>query len=243
MQKKTPIFTFVLVLGFACACLIFFAAYSYWSASQNEVLINFQKTSDELKFRTSSQLNRVVNIAANNSLLAAKSPLLQMSIQNSDAVPNLRDSWANMFESTQSLSQIRYIDTTGLEVFRSNRTETGIEWVTGDALQDKSDRDYFTAGMDGSYDIYLSALDLNNEGGEIEIPYVPTIRASSKVFQDGLLVGLVVLNFDLTEEFNFLDSQQKILKYWVINQSGYFLAAPDASEWGWLTGEMSIKPA
>ena len=236
MQKKTPIFIFVLLLGFACACLIFFTASSYWSASQNTVIVNFQKTSEELKYRTSSQLNRVVNIAANNSLLAAKSPLLQASIENPSAVANLQASWANMFESAKSLSQIRYIDTNGLEVFRSNRTQNGLEWVTGDALQNKRDRDYFIAGMAGSYEIYLSSLDLNNEGGQIEIPYVPTIRGSAKVFRDGLLAGIVVLNFDLTEEFNFLDSQQAILKYWVVNQAGYFIASPDDSEWGWLTG-------
>lgn len=234
LQKKAPIIAFIILLSLVCISLTLFTGYSYWSNSKSDAIADFQEASNELNYRLGKELNKVINIAANNSLLAANSPLLRLSIRDPQYVPLLQKSWENMFVSANSLYQIRYLDLSGKEVFRGNREQNKIVWITGDDLQDKSSRDYFVNGMADNYQIYLSAIDLNKENGVIEIPLRPTIRASAKFFENGELLGLVVLNFDLSEAFAFFKQQQSLLKHWIVNEDGYFISSPNDSEWGWL---------
>jgi hypothetical protein len=86
----------------------------------------------------------------------------------------------------------------GRELVRVDRSGPGgaIRVVPDNELQRKSDRDYFKASIalppDG---IYVSQINLNQENGAFEIPYVPTLRTAAPISApDGKLFGIVIIN-------------------------------------------------
>ena len=93
--------------------------------------------------------------------------------------------------------QIRFIDTTGMEIIRINFNNGNPEIVSQDELQNKKDRYYFLEAMQlGNSQIYISPFDLNIENGKIEIPLKPMIRLAIPVFDSNYVKrGIFVLNF------------------------------------------------
>ena len=66
-------------------------------------------------------------------------------------------------------------------------------------LQQQCDRPYFkeTIGLPVG-EIYVSALDLNQEHGAVERPYLPTLRIATPLRRpDGKPFGIVVVNVDM----------------------------------------------
>ncbi|BCO08231.1 hypothetical protein GF1_06070 [Desulfolithobacter dissulfuricans] len=78
--------------------------------------------------------------------------------------------------------QVRLLDHDGQEIIRVNATENGPVIVPPEALQDKSQRYYFSDLRKlQKGEIYLSPLDLNVEHGEIETPHKPTLRLAARL--------------------------------------------------------------
>lgn len=98
--------------------------------------------------------------------------------------------------------QIRLIDETGLELVRVDYDGKGVRIVPEQELQDKSSRYYLKETMKlGPGEVYTSGIDLNREQGKIEVPYKPTLRYASPVFDaKGDRKGIFVLNV-LAEKF------------------------------------------
>ena len=101
------------------------------------------------------------------------------------------------FSQNQSdYSQIRFLDKTGQEQVRINHIGNQYEVVQADELQDKSQRYYFQKSLTLKQgEVYISPLDQNMEAGKLEHPSAPTIRVSAPVYEDGHLVGVIVLNY------------------------------------------------
>ena len=118
----------------------------------------------------------------------------------------------------------------GRELVRIDRDAGQIRIVPRAELQARGDWDYFqeTARLQ-SGQVSLSAINLNREHGQIEQPYVRTVRSAAPVYSpDGQLFGMVVINFDLLTLFNQLqaNSLQEIQIY-LINDRGDYLLHPD----------------
>ncbi len=141
--------------------------------------------------------------------------------------------------------QIRYLDSSGMEVVRINFNGGKPEIVPGHELQNKASRYYFREAMARPRgDIYVSPLDLNVEEGRIEYPLKPVMRFGTPVFDaGGRKVGIVLLNYfgsRLIDDFtqaaaNIADHIQ------LVNDRGFWLSSPNEDdEWGFMFGRDEV---
>ncbi|MHA7110898.1 sensor histidine kinase [Sunxiuqinia elliptica] len=144
-----------------------------------------------------------------------------------------------LLENKEAYYQLRFLNTSGMEIFRLERRNNEPYFCLPKELQDKSHRYYYQEAIglqQGQF--YVSPFDLNIEHGELELPYRPMLRICAPVFNDkGERQGINVLNFDGTDIVQELD--EHLQEYgganYLINQDGYFLNAKDtAMEWGFM---------
>jgi len=139
----------------------------------------------------------------------------------------------------QVYDQVRFLDITGMEVFRADYNAGRPAVARRRELQFKGNRYYVAAGLKLMFgDIYFSPLDLNVERGVIETPRKPMLRVVTPVNNDqDERVGLVVLNYfghHLLDVFSSvpvpLDDTMMLL-----NEEGYWLKGPTPDdEWGFM---------
>lgn len=135
--------------------------------------------------------------------------------------------------------QIRFIDESGNEKIRVNKTGQGAQIVDAAKLQNKKDRYYFyeTVKLQEGQ-AYISKLDLNIENGLIETPLKPMIRFSTPLYNNnGQLYGIVVLNYSarfLLENFKEI-AKSSMGELFLLNHEGYYLSSRDEkTEWGFM---------
>ncbi len=139
-------------------------------------------------------------------------------------------------------AQARWLGPDGIERVRVNRDGSAVVPVAQDELQDKSDRSYFTSAIGlAPGQFYLSALDLNVEHGEIEVPHRPTIRAAIRLpALRGADQGLLVINLavqHLLDDFGLTSLSTLAGHCLLLDSRGNWLLAPDPHDaWGHLFG-------
>lgn len=135
--------------------------------------------------------------------------------------------WLAFSDRTQIYDQIRFIDINGNEIIRVDYEESGAVLVEADQLQNKKDRYYFTdtISLDRNQ-IYISPFDLNMENGLIEEPLKPMLRLSMPYYDvDGILRGIVILNYSGTDLLNQVENIAEINDgdISLLNSQGYWL--------------------
>ncbi len=139
----------------------------------------------------------------------------------------------------QLYDQARFIDKAGMETVRVNHSGGRVRAVSDSELQDKSKRYYFSESLrTGRGQIYISPLDLNVEGGQVERPLKPMIRFAMPVFDSaGQKQGVVFLNYfgqRLIRHFkraaaNIADHVE------LVNADGFWLSSPrEEDQWGFM---------
>ncbi|MEZ5701332.1 MAG: PAS domain S-box protein [Burkholderiaceae bacterium] len=136
-------------------------------------------------------------------------------------------------------AQARYIDEQGMEMVRVDSVNGQVVVVSADQLQDKSDRYYFQQGIRlPAGQVYLSRFDLNIERGQIEIPYNPMVRFSTKLRDaSGRERGIVVLNVKAKPLIDLIKGMQlpEGAELWLLNRHGGWMIGPTpADEWRFL---------
>lgn len=141
-------------------------------------------------------------------------------------------------------NQIRYIDNSGQEQIRINKIGNKTEIIPAEQLQNKKNRYYFQAASTlPKGKIYISDIDLNVENGQVEKPFVPTIRFAVPLFDNmKSRKGIIIINIKaqylidtIKRESKFVQGEQTI-----VNSNGYWLCHPDKSkEWGFMLGKDS----
>lgn len=133
--------------------------------------------------------------------------------------------------SKPSYSQFRILGEAGQEIVRVERvTATGaVRIVPKEELQQKNDRSYFIKTMSlAPGEIYVSALDLNQERGVIETPHVPTLRIATPIHVGAKPFGIVIINVDMRPAFERLRSLTRPGgALYVVNERGDYLLHPD----------------
>ncbi len=132
--------------------------------------------------------------------------------------------------------KVRYIDETGKEIIRINQNG---EIVPPDQLQNKADRPFFQkANGLPQGEFYISALDLNVEHGKVEVPYKPTVRVATPIFDaTGKRRGIYIVNLLAA---NCVDRLLKLTPQYqqrlrILNAQGYWIkAAQPSDEWGFI---------
>lgn len=151
--------------------------------------------------------------------------------------------WIEFSNQRQIYDQMRFIDKNGDERIRINYDGNKASLVDKSKLQNKKDRYYFyeTALLEKEK-IYISPLDLNIEGEEIEIPFKAMIRFSTPLYDDrGDFQGIIILNYlanTALENFKSLaeNSQGEVA---LLNSDGYWLSSEDKNkEWSFMFEDM-----
>ena len=135
--------------------------------------------------------------------------------------------------------QIRLIDADGMEAVRVNNTMGVQSIVPKSQLQDKSHRYYFNDAIKlNQGDIYTSPLDLNIDNGNIVIPFEPTIRIATPIFDGyGVKRGILIINYSPKELLNrlaqfFAGMNGEVV---MLNPDGYWLMGPEEEKlWGFM---------
>jgi PAS domain S-box-containing protein len=155
------------------------------------------------------------------------------------------DAMANAFRSlmlrNKEYDQVRWIDHSGQERVRFNRTEAGVVRIQDSLLQNKSDRYYVKAAMIlAPGETYVSAIDLDVEGGKVEVPHKPMLRLATPALDNaGRPDGVLVINLLMRPLLDaaVIHGVRGAGDIAVLNARGYWLRAADpADEWGFMFG-------
>lgn len=150
--------------------------------------------------------------------------------------------WLHIGKIRSDYDQIRYIDENGDEIIRVNN-RNGVQYVVDeDQLQNKADRYYFveTAKLHDKQ-IYLTRIDLNVENGEIEDPFIPMIRFSTPLYDDGVFKGIIIINYNCSKLLEKIETigNSYSSDFSIINENGYYLTNKDDEKlWGFMFDSM-----
>lgn len=141
------------------------------------------------------------------------------------------------------IMQIRFIDLKGEEKIRFDRLRDGsIRQISADKLQNKADRYYFKQFAALSENVVdFSELDLNMEHGKLDTPFNPTLRAGIAVYENGVKIGIIVINYYMQEWIQHLKNNN-VSTFFLIDKEGYFLIHPEPT-WSWSKYRSPAKSA
>ena len=141
--------------------------------------------------------------------------------------------YAAFLRQKREYDQIRLIGLDGRERIRVNHARGGVMVIPAEELQDKASRYYFSelARLKPGQ-IYVSPMDLNEEHGQIELPFKPVIRVAVVVSdRNGKARGYVVINMlaePLLQRLRGIAGDQNGL--WMLDLAGDWLAGPTGND-------------
>ena len=229
-RYSVALFFFLIVLSFA----------GLWAIVNHEYGEEVAATISQLENTTSVTSERISGFLSEpayllESLVKEKRVLSHFSPEVN--LIQLEEILYSLAVSHPSFNQLRWIDETGQERIRLQRSEGLVTRMPLNTLQNKKDRYYFQQTMQLSYgQIFLSPIDLNVEQGNIEIPYRPTIRiAAPIILPNSDRKGIFVINRDVQEVLNILDRLSRFTRLYLVNLEGYWLTGPDPDRvWGFM---------
>ncbi len=135
--------------------------------------------------------------------------------------------------------QIRFIDVAGMELVRVNYNAGDVISAPAEKLQSKAGRYYAKGTLALSKDkVFVSPLDLNVEGSQIERPFKPVMRFGTPVFdKSGKLRGMMLINYLAQRFIDRLGNYDSGLqhRFALLNEDGYYLCGVDNSKlWGFM---------
>ncbi|MGD1876798.1 MAG: sensor histidine kinase [Kiloniellaceae bacterium] len=165
---------------------------------------------------------------ADLKILAAGAAVQRLARGDASARAQAEADFTAFVREKPATAQLRYLDRDGQEVVRVVRNGEAIVRATGDALQNKSTRYYFTESIglpEGR--IYVSRIDLNVEHGAVEIPWRQMLRLAITIRGGGgEAAGIVILNIDVADFFADLQRSRPLdsAPLQLVNAEGYWLA-------------------
>lgn len=138
-------------------------------------------------------------VASQLTILAAHQELKKYIEGESFQKEALTNEFVVFSEANRVYNQIRLIDEKGMEKIRVNYFEEQTEVVPENALQDKSNRYYFTETIRlAPSTFYISPADYNFEKGRRQKPLIPVIRFAMPLFNStNTRKGILIINYRL----------------------------------------------
>ncbi|RXK12245.1 GGDEF domain-containing protein [Halarcobacter mediterraneus] len=216
------VLSFVL-FGFLTTSLTFYINYKYQEKQlENKIIIDANL---EIENKV-SKLNNYLKRYKNYLFSLRKNELMLEYLQKQDkkSKDTLSKLFSHIINSDQKIMQLRFIDNKGLEKIRFERTflEEAIQ-TKESQLQDKSQRYYFKETskiLDNTY--WTSNIDLNIENNKIQIPYVPTFRIATVLYDLQEFKGIIIFNIFMEEILNELQ-KSNLFKVSLVDEKGEFL--------------------
>ncbi len=143
----------------------------------------------------------------------------------------------NFAGSAGAFDQVRWLDEHGNERLRVNTDSGEPRLATQVELQNARSRPYFreTLGLPQGA-IYLSELNLRAIGGIVQLPFEPTLRVATPLYDNGVSRGIIAINYRATRLLKRLTglSKQQGQSAYLVNDQGYWLQGPTPQEsWAW----------
>jgi len=163
----------------------------------NQRLMFAQESRHVLDLQKELLLSELRGVQADLLFLSDQEYLQQFLSEKDLARANLEREYVNFAQRQDLYDQIRFLDTSGMELVRINYHAGEAESVPPDELQSKASRYYFRQSLSLTRgEVFVSPFDLNVEHGEIEQPVQPVIRFATPVYgSNGIKQGLLVLNY------------------------------------------------
>ncbi|WP_217495175.1 sensor histidine kinase [Salinimonas lutimaris] len=211
-----------------------------------------RKVTLQLEILNAEHINLIssANSTFNRELGDIRNTARLLSIHLQDLLESQNESTVNSFSrvgaSLPNVSQLRWLNMEGQEVYRVNFAGMGSEAVSAQNLQNKAHRSYFKTILNTlPGELILSDIDLNIENGKVVTPLEPTIRALLHSTPNHPLgEGFLIVNFRLTSLFDFLsglsDTKTQLL---VAENNDQWLIHPDQTkQWASVlqTGQHSL---
>ncbi|MDF5718732.1 MAG: methyl-accepting chemotaxis protein [Rhizonema sp. NSF051] len=208
---------------------------SFTSTLSNTAKSNLEKQLDD----EAEKINAITQGSSDDILFLSKTPEIKGLVESnnrSDWNKQLQTTFASLIQTKPFYMQMRYIDANGQEIVRVDGDGTNIKVVPATELQNKGDRSYFTETMKLSPGVvYTSPIELNQERGQIEKPFKPTIRyATPVVDSSGRKRGIVIANV-LANRFIEIIKQANVgdKKALLVDSRGFYISHPNPQkEWG-----------
>ncbi|WP_341735768.1 methyl-accepting chemotaxis protein [Microcoleus sp. CAWBG640] len=201
-------------------------------SSGNQMINKFENFSYDILFiGKSSPIQGIIRAREGNGVDRESNSTYQNWVERMQII------FSSLMEVKPYYMQLRYIDEKGNELVRVDSDGKNIKILPDNQLQNKAERDYFYLTMKlKPGEIYVSQLNLNQEYGKIEIPYKPTIRYATPIFDTkGQRKGILIANalgqslIDIAKELKHQDADQVFM----LNQDGYYIHHSNPEkEWG-----------
>ncbi|MDM8568625.1 PAS domain S-box protein, partial [Thiotrichales bacterium HSG1] len=173
-------------------------------------------------------------------LFLSENNAIQDLLNTNSAKQNLATEYLNFITHKKIYDQVRFLDTTGLEIVRANFNKGKPFIVPEEKLQNKSGRYYFEdTFVLKQGEIFISPFDLNVERGEVEQPIKPMLRFGTPIFdQYDNKRGILLLNYlgkNLLEQMRKL-AIKNFSDIMLLNKKSFWLLSPNKDdEWGFMS--------
>ncbi|MDC5804023.1 diguanylate cyclase [Vibrio europaeus] len=233
MQRKS-VFSYL-----AITTLVFFSLVSFYYFKkhqqlekdiivQNAELAIHQLASSEREYQSvRSQFISIIELLSHSRNLYEY--VLEPTKTNKGVVEEV---WSSVASNQKWYTQIRFLDTNGMEKIRLNYSDGDAEVESDKNLQDKSQRNYYLYAQTlNENDIGVWGIDLEHEHGKLVEPYQPALRLITPVYVAGNRAGYLVLNIDvryLSSRLNY--SPDERFSPELIGEQGFYLAGSSLNE-------------
>ncbi|MBI5162785.1 MAG: HAMP domain-containing protein, partial [Magnetospirillum sp.] len=205
---------------------------------KGEMLLHLRQ---EAEIRADAQTNFFRQLSSELLYLASSSSLSELAGtigSYGEATPRamrlrIKRDFSAFAQAYPHIYQLRFLDGRGREVVRVDRRDGRIYDVPESELQDKADRYYVQEVLAlRAGEIYISPLDLNVEGGQVEHPLKPVIRLGTPIVDDsGAIRGLLVVNLHAEVILGHIQdmADSRGGNAYLFDRSGFYLArSPNA---------------
>ena len=233
--------SFFLPLALAL-CLVFFLFYRQQMSFEISMLQNEQL---DYLLQQKQWIETIINEAISDTRILARSqPATAVADNPKDSN---REALGRHLLLTANhkpnYSQIRFLDSKGMELVRVEQAGEDLHLVPPEKLQNKSDRYYVREALAlEPGQLYVSRFDLNMERGKLETPFKPMLRFVAPVANaEGLNGGLLIVNYlggGILKGLRSTELRRGHLE--MLDQESFWLLAPQAErEWGFMMPERS----
>ncbi|WP_394134235.1 sensor domain-containing diguanylate cyclase [Aliivibrio fischeri] len=204
----------------------------FWTLYQTELNAIQSSREAEAKHQLNYSQNAINEISSELStslrLLSDSRALLQFiqspSLKNRALLESL---WSLTATNYAYISQVRFIDSEGVEQSRVDDINGEIKVTPIYQLQDKSQRNYFLYAQTlKAEEVGSFGIDLEVDNGKVVTPLQPTLRIFTPVEVAGIRKGYLVFNLDvyeIIEEIDYSIDSHYNLEF--VGLNGYYLAS------------------
>jgi len=206
-----------------------FYFYTQYNLELNNIALKEEiEAKHQLNYSQKEVTSIANNLATSLKLLSGNKLLLQFIEEQSPKNRSLIEAlWTLTATNYAYISQVRFLNTEGMEVARLNNEGEKISFTELKHLQNKSNRDYFTYAKTLSADkVGFFGIDLEKELGKALIPPQPALRLFTPVEINNERRGYLFFNINVYQLVTEIEhSLEKGYGLEFVNMEGYYLAS------------------